>query len=73
LREYRGIAFGTGRPPLMGSSRALAPDVVDRLYPSQAAYAAQWRAAVDELVTSGVLRAEDAEEMQDRVPPLPSG
>ena len=22
LREYRGIAFGTGRPPLMGSSRA---------------------------------------------------
>ena len=25
LREYRGIAFGTGRPPLMGSSRAFAP------------------------------------------------
>ena len=56
----------------MGSSRALAPDVVGRLYPSQEAYAAQWCAAVDDLVTSGVLRAEDAEEMQDRVPPLPS-
>ena len=72
LREYRGIAFGTGRPPLMGSSRALAPDVVDRLYPSQEAYAARWCAAVDDLVTSGVLRAEDAEEMQERVPALPS-
>jgi len=72
LREYRGIAFGTGRPPLMGSSRALAPDVVARLYPSQEAYAAQWCAAVDDLVSSGVLRAEDAAAMQENVPPLPS-
>jgi hypothetical protein len=72
LREYRGMSFGTGRAPLMGSSRALTPDVVSSLYASQEAYAAQWRAAVDDLVTSGVLRAEDANEMQQRVPPLPS-
>jgi hypothetical protein len=72
LREYRGMAFGTGRPPLMGSSRALPSDVVDRRYPTQAAYAAQWRGAVDDLVTSGVLRAEDAKELHDRVPLLPS-
>jgi hypothetical protein len=73
LREYRGIAFGTGRPPLMGSSRALDPDVVRGLYASQAAYTAQWCAAVDDLVERGVLRSEDAPAMKDRVPTLPAG
>jgi hypothetical protein len=68
LREYRGIAFGTGRPPLMGSSRAFAPDVVHRLYSSQEAYVSQWCAAVDDLETSGVLRSEDVEPMKERVP-----
>ena len=72
LREYRGIAFGTGRPPLMGSSRAFAPEVVHRLYASQDAYTAQWCAAVDDLVSSGVVRAEDAAAMKARVPLLPS-
>jgi hypothetical protein len=73
LREYRGIAFGTGRPPLMGSSRALDPDVVRGLYASQAAYTTKWCAAVDDLVERGVLRSEDAPAMKDRVPTLPAG
>ncbi len=71
LREYRGVSFGTGRPPLMGSSRALPVEVVHGLYPSQDVYTRQWCAAVDDLVERGVLRQEDAPPMKDRVPSLP--
>jgi len=70
LREYRGASFGTGRPPLAGSSRAFPPETVRRLYASQAAYTAQWDAAVDALVARGVLRPDDAGTMKARVPDL---
>jgi Alpha/beta hydrolase domain len=64
--EYRGVAFGTGRPPLFGAARPFSDDELRARYPSRAAYVAQWCTAVDALVTSGALRPEDAPAMKAR-------
>jgi hypothetical protein len=64
--EYRGVAFGTGRPPLFGSARPLGDDVLRARYPNRAAFLGRWHGAVDALVATGALRPEDAPAMKAR-------
>ncbi|MGE3833723.1 MAG: alpha/beta hydrolase domain-containing protein [Acidimicrobiia bacterium] len=66
VREYRGMAIGTGRPPLFGASRPLADDVIRRLYPTRRDYLERWGAAVDRLAASGAIRPEDVEVLRAR-------
>lgn len=65
--EYHGVAFGTGRLALYGSAQPLDDEVVRRLYPTRLVYAQRWHDAVDHLVGTGALRAEDAPAMKARV------
>jgi hypothetical protein len=71
VREYRGMAVGSGRPPLFGASRPLPDDVVRALHPSPGAFLERWCAAVDHLVTSGALRPEDGPAMKVRGAEVP--
>ncbi len=64
--EHRGLSFGTGRAPLFGASRFFADDVIRDLYPTRAAFLDRWRQAVDNLVSSGAILAEDAAQMKAR-------
>ena len=64
--EHRGLSFGTGRAPLFGASRPFTDDVIRDLYPSRAAFLDRWRRAVDNLVSSGAILAEDAAPMKAR-------
>jgi hypothetical protein len=64
--EYRGMSFGTGRPPLFGAARPFADDALRVLYPTRAAFVDRWRVAVDALVRSRAVRPEDAAEMKAR-------
>jgi hypothetical protein len=66
VREYRGMAMGSGRPPLFGASKRLDDDVVRALYPTRAAYLRRWNEAVDALVASGAVRSEDAPRLKAR-------
>jgi hypothetical protein len=66
LRNYKGMAIGTGRPPLFGASRRFPDDVVRGLYASRAAYLERWDDAVDRLVESGAVRPEDRLPMRAR-------
>jgi len=66
VSEYRGMSFGTGRPPLFGAARRLPDDRLRVLYSSRADYLARWSAAVDSLVESGALRPADAPDMKAR-------
>jgi Alpha/beta hydrolase domain len=66
-REYRGMSFGTGRPPLFGAAKPFSDEVLRALYPTRAAYEARWHAAVDALVATAALRPEDAPAMHARV------
>jgi hypothetical protein len=64
--EYRGMAFGTGLPPLFGASRPLDQQALRELYPTRAVYRARWFEAVDALVATGALRPEDAPALRER-------
>jgi Alpha/beta hydrolase domain len=64
--EYRGMSFGTGRPPLFGAARRFSDDALRVLYPTRAGFVDRWRAAVDALVNTGALRPQDAPAMQAR-------
>ncbi len=64
---YRGVAMGTGRLPLFGAATPLPDDALRARYASRDAYERGWNVAVDELVTSGALRPEDAVAMRARV------
>jgi hypothetical protein len=66
LREFRGMAIGTGRAPLFGASRPFTDEVVRALYPSRRGYLGRWNDAVDELVVSGAIRPEDERVLKDR-------
>jgi hypothetical protein len=65
-REYRGMAMGSGRPPLFGASKPFDDDVVRALYPSRAAYLQRWNDAVDAIVESGAIRFEDTARLKAR-------
>jgi hypothetical protein len=64
--EYRGLSFGTGRAPLFGASRRFGDDVLRSLYPTREVFLKQWQDAVDQLVISRAILAEDAEVMKAR-------
>lgn len=64
--EYRGMAFGSGRPPLFGAARPFSEDALRALYPNRSAFVAEWNGAVDALVDTGALRPEDADPMKAR-------
>ena len=64
--EYRGIAFGTGLPPLFGASRRFADDELRSLYPSRSHFEERWSMAVHEMVETGTLRPEDARGLLER-------
>ena len=66
MREYRGMAMGTGRAPLFGAARPFTDDELRSLYPSRAVYEEGGSAAVDALVASGALRPDDAPAMKAR-------
>ncbi|HZU72006.1 MAG TPA: alpha/beta hydrolase domain-containing protein [Acidimicrobiales bacterium] len=65
--EYHGRdeeAEGLGA--LYGWARPFGREELRRLYPSAEAYVEQWSAAVDNLVSTGALRPEDAEDAKGR-------
>ena len=64
--EYRGAAFGTGRAPLFGSARPFPDDQLRARFPDRETYVERWQRAVDALVQSGALRAEDGPAMKAR-------
>jgi hypothetical protein len=64
---YRGMATGTGLPPLFGAARPFADEVLRAMYPSRRLLEAGWRQAVDDLVGSEALRPEDSAAMAQRV------
>jgi hypothetical protein len=66
IAEYRGLSFGTGRAPLFGASRPFSDDVLRRLYPTSEAFLDGWHRAVDRLLASGAILAEDALQMMAR-------
>jgi hypothetical protein len=66
VAEYRGMAFGTGRPPLFGGCRPFAADELRARYRSRRDFTDRWRRAVDELVRAGSLLDEDAGPMRQR-------
>jgi hypothetical protein len=73
VAEYRGMAIGTGRGPLFGSSRPFTDDELRALYPSRQLFEDRWQHAVDALVASRAIRPEDADDMHAaaRMVPLP--
>ncbi len=64
--EYRGLSLGTGRAPLFGASRPFSDDVLRALYPTREGFVEQWERAVDDLLESGAILAEDASLMRAR-------
>ena len=50
----------------MGTTTPLADDELRCLYPSHEAYVRQWDTAVDGLVASGLLLAEDVDALRAR-------
>jgi hypothetical protein len=69
--EYRGMAFGTGRAPLFGAARPFSDEELLARYPDRATFTRCWTAAVDRLVASGALLAEDADAMKRRAADAP--
>jgi hypothetical protein len=67
VAEYRGMAVGTGLPPLFGAARPFADEELRELYPSRRLLAARWQSAVDALAASEAIRPEDAADMAGRV------
>jgi hypothetical protein len=65
--SYRGVAMGTGRPPLFGAATPFTDDELRARYASRDDYERGWHAAVDALVASGALRPEDAPALRTRV------
>jgi len=63
VAEYRGVATGTGLPPLFGAARPFSDDELIAMYPSREIFGDRWQRAVDDLVASEALRPEDAEAM----------
>jgi len=70
VAEYRGMAFGTGRPPLFGACRLFTPEVLRSLYPDRRTFAERWVRAVDDLERTGALRPEDASSLRSQAPGL---
>ncbi len=67
VAEYRGVATGTGLPPLFGAARPFREDRLLALYPSRQPFEEQWRRAVDALEASEAVRPEDAAAMVQRI------
>ena len=63
VAEYRGVATGTGVPPLFGAARPFTDDELNAMYPSRQLFEDRWQRAVDALVASEALRPEDAQTM----------
>ncbi len=63
---HRGITFDTPYPPMFGGSLPFTAAELRALYPSREAFVQRWTDAVDALVDSGTLRAEDAGAMKAR-------
>src|SRR5665213_55300 len=66
VAEYRGVAVGTGLPPLFGAARPFTDDELREMYPSRGILAARWQSAVDDLAASEAIRPEDAAAMAQR-------
>jgi hypothetical protein len=66
MAEHHGMAMGMGYPAMFGGSQPFTEDELRALYPSRDEYVARWCDAVDELVSSGALRPEDAPAMKAR-------
>jgi Alpha/beta hydrolase domain len=64
VAEYRGMAIGTGRGPLFGSSRPFPDEDLRVMYPSRQLFEDRWQRAVDALVASRAIRPEDAADMR---------
>jgi hypothetical protein len=67
VAEYRGMAVGTGLPPLFGAARPFTDDELREMYPSRQLLAARWQSAVDALTASEAIRPEDAGAMAQRI------
>lgn len=67
VAEYRGMATGTGLPPLFGAARPFTDDRLRSMYPSRQSLEAQWQRAVGDLVASEAIRPQDAGTMAGRV------
>jgi len=67
VAEYRGMATGTGLPPLFGAARPFTDDELSVVYPSRQPLEAQWGRAVEDLVASEAIRPQDAATMAQRV------
>jgi hypothetical protein len=67
VAEYRGMATGTGLPPLFGAARPFTDAELRSMYPSRRALEARWQRAVDDLEASEAIRPEDAAAMARRV------
>jgi hypothetical protein len=67
VAEHRGMAFGSGRAPLLGASRPFDEAELRLLYPTRTAFVERWCEAVDDLVASGALRPGDAAAQKERV------
>jgi hypothetical protein len=67
VAEYRGMATGTGLPPLFGAARPFADGDLRAMYPSRRLLEARWQQAVDDLVASEAIRPEDAAAMTQRL------
>jgi hypothetical protein len=65
--SYRGVAMGTGRPPVFGAATPFTDDELRARYASRDDYERGWHTAVDALVASGALRPEDAPALHARV------
>jgi Alpha/beta hydrolase domain len=66
VAEYRGMAIGTGRGPLFGSSRPFPDDELRTMCPSRQIFDSRWQRAVDALVATEAIRPEDAAAMRER-------
>ena len=64
VAEYRGMSFGTGRPPLFGAARRFDDGLLQAIYPTRAGYLRRWNETVDHLLASGALLEEDAGELR---------
>jgi hypothetical protein len=67
VAEYRGMAVGTGLPPLFGAARPFADDELKVMYPSRGLFAARWQTAVGHLAASEAIRHEDAAALAGRM------
>jgi hypothetical protein len=66
VAEHRGMAFGTGQPPMLGGRRPFTPEVLRSLYPSRQVFVERWVAATDALVRTGALLPEDGPAVRDQ-------